>query len=245
MPDKKPVFNGITLCQDHSLPKEAFRDPLQSRNNLFFPIGCKTGLANFFGINKNTLKKNYPKDWSILICTLEERKEQFKRIYTKLQNQIKANKLEDKVEILYFCDNREFSVGHKRNVLLKESKGLYVCFIDDDDNVHDQYIEIIHDKLKNNPDCVSLWGIYTVNHKNPRLFTHSIKYKTYFESNNIFYRPPNHLNPIRRSIAIQFPFPEISYGEDTNWAMQIARSGLIKTEEEIQTPYYFYEYIPK
>lgn len=187
----------------------------------------------------------WSKDWSILICTLKEREEVFQNLYNKLQNQIHKYKLEDKVEVLYFLDDREHTVGFKRNALMDQAQGEYVNFLDDDDDVHNKYIKMIYRKLKHKPDCVSLVGIITFDGKNPRSFIHSIQYDSYFEKDNIYYRPPNHLNTIKRSIASQFRFPEINYGEDSDWAMQVLRSGLIQNEAKIDVPYYFYKYVSK
>lgn len=185
------------------------------------------------------------KDWSILICTLEKRKQSFDFIYNKLQQQIHDNGLDDKVELLYFSDTGENTIGFKRNALLQQSKGLYTNFMDDDDDVADNYISMIHEKLQLNPDCVSLMGIITTNGKDPKKFIHSIKYHSWFAKDGIYYRPPNHLNPIKRSIAIQFLFPEKNYGEDAVWSMAIAQSGLLKKEEWIDTPYYYYLFVSK
>lgn len=185
------------------------------------------------------------KDWSILICTLQEREKQFQELHNKLMGQIREHHLEDRVEILSFKDNREAPVGVKRNALVRQSKADYINFIDDDDDVHDHYIKMIHDRLKSSPDCVSLVGIITFNGKSPTTFIHSIAYNSYFQSNGTYYRPPNHLNTMKRSIASQFLFPEISFGEDTDWAMQIARSGQLKKEEVVSEPYYFYKYVDK
>ena len=183
------------------------------------------------------------KMWSILICTLPERKESFDCLCKKLHQQIRDHNLQDKVEVLSFLDNRgEHTVGQKRNALLRSSVGKYVCFIDDDDDVNDELVRMVYERLLRNPDCVSLVGIITSYGRDPKLFIHSMRYSTWFEKDNIYYRPPNHLNPIRRSIAIQFLFPEINRSEDFDWSMQIQRSGLIKTEEYIQEPYYFYNY---
>jgi len=185
------------------------------------------------------------KEWSILICTLNEREVQFKRLYENLSKQIKDNHLEDKIEILSHKDNREISIGEKRNALMQRSQGLYVNFIDDDDRVHPEYIKMIYDRLKSRPDCVSLVGIITINHENSKLFIHSIKYQVYSETDTAYYRPPNHLNTMKRSIAAQFRFPTSYFGEDYDWAMQIARSGLLKVEAVVHVPYYFYDYIEK
>ncbi len=196
-----------------------------------------------FQLKSELIEKATPHMWSILICTLDEREKQFKPLYQKLCRQIKEAGLSDQIEILFYRDNRELKVGQKRNFLLTTSSGKYVSFIDDDDDIHDNYIKMIFDKLCLNPDCVSLAGIMTTQGQNPCKFIHSIQYNNqYCQKDNVYYRPPNHLNPLRRSIAIQFTFPETNLGEDRAWALAIAESGLLKTEEHIDEPYYFYRY---
>lgn len=180
------------------------------------------------------------KVWSILIPTLSCRKKSFDFIYNKLKKQIEDHGLSDKVEILYLMDDGEISIGFKRNALLQQSAALYISYVDDDDDVAEDYVPMIYEKLLRHPDCVSLMGIKTIDGQNPKLFIHSIKYKKWFHIDNIYYRTPNHLNPIRRAIAHHFLFPEISQAEDSNWSMQIAHSDLIKTEEVVDKPYYFY-----
>lgn len=186
--------------------------------------------------------KQHSKLWSILICTLEERKPLFEKLCAKLRLQIENAGLREQVEILYYSDNRTHSVGFKRNALLHASAAEYVSFIDDDDDVHVEYVPMIYEKLLKKPDCVSLTGVMTTRGKNPQLFIHTIKNKEYYWGNGAYQRPPNHLNPIKRAIAIQFTFPETNFCEDTPWAMQIANSGILKTEEAIDVPYYFYQY---
>jgi hypothetical protein len=58
----------------------------------------------------------------------------------------------------------------------------------------------------------------------------------------VYYRPPNHLNVIKASIAKQFKFPEKNFGEDMEWSMQIQQSGLLKTEAHIDETLYYYIY---
>lgn len=178
--------------------------------------------------------------WSILICTLEERSRLFERIYNQLKIQIAEHSLENEVEILYCKDNREHSVGFKRNLLIQEAQGEYTCFVDDDDIVHRNYVQMICNALEQKPDCVSLIGIITFDGHSPTPFIHSIEYDNYFFQNGKYYRPPNHLNVMKRSIALQFKFPEINMGEDTDWAMRIAQAKVLKTEVKINEPYYFY-----
>ena len=182
------------------------------------------------------------KMWSILICTLEERTHLFEPLLTKLCTQIERAHLHDMVEVLYFKDNRTYSVGYKRNALLHASTAEYVSYIDDDDDVHEQYVPMIYEKLLKKPDCVQLVGVMTTRGMNPQLFIHTIRNNAYFWANGAYQRPPNHLNPIKRSIAVQFAFPEKNVFEDTDWAMQLCRAGLLKIEEPMYVPYYFYNY---
>lgn len=180
--------------------------------------------------------------WSILIPTINGREILFKKLYNDIENQIKKEKLESEIEIITSYDEGQKTIGKKRNELLMKSRGEYISFIDDDDSVHPTYIKTIYNVIKKHPDCISLEGIITFNGKNPRKFLHSIQHKRYFENRRIFYRPPNHLNPMRRDVAIRFHFPEKNFGEDTDWAMAISKSNLLKSETHIGFPYYFYNY---
>lgn len=233
----KEKISGLKLF---SVIETSVEDDLMDDKDLF----DLRSESNFF-ISEEFYKALFPKRWSILICTLEERKKQFNFIYKKLENQIKALNLKNEIEILYMRDNREMRLGEKRNELIRRAKGRYVNFIDDDDDVHDDYIKMIYNNLAKNPDCVSLKGIVTFNGNNPKYFIHSLKYTDYFERDNIYYRPPNHLNTMKRSIASRFLFPGINYGEDNNWAYQVLNERAIKTEAEVNIPYYFYQYQDK
>jgi hypothetical protein len=206
-------------------------------NTTFCELQLSNGIHS--SISSQALDTSDEIMWSILICTIENRDNFFKKLYEKLENQILESSLQNKVEILYFRDNRKFSIGFKRNQLLSACKGKYVNFIDDDDDVHANYVQMLYDKMQCNPDCISLVGII-YQYNGSRKFIHSIQYDKYFEQSDIYFRPPNHLNPIKREIAIRFIFPQVNNMEDTNWAMQIARSKLLKKEEPIYEPYYFY-----
>lgn len=198
-------------------------------------------LGLFFACNFVQADHLSAKIWSILICTLDERAANFKALTEKLQAQITKLGLDNDIEILAFKDNREYSVGFKRNTLLRASTGTYVCFLDDDDDVHDQYIKMIYEALQQNPDCVSLSGIISHHGQHKKPFIHSLKYDHYFEKDGVYYRPPNHLNPMKRSIAIQFTFPESNHGEDLNWTIKLTQAQLLKKEVVINEPYYFYQ----
>lgn len=178
---------------------------------------------------------------SILICHLPHRIKYLDRLFAILDPQINP----DDVEIL--VDERpKTKIGRKRNDLLQAAKGDYVCAIDDDDRVSDNYISLLMEGINKGVDCCSLLGEITTDGKDPLLFEHSIKYKEYrtnpADQKIRYERYPNHLNCIKSSIAKQFYFPEKNHGEDTVFATKIFNSGLLKTEHYIPEIIYYYDY---
>jgi len=205
---------------------------------------------------------------SILIPTLEERQHLFKRLIRAIEHQVgevirlKPGKIvrfefdNQSIEVLAFKDNKELTVGSKRNELLQSAKGEYVAFIDDDDRIGENYFKRVFEGIDKGVDCCSLKGIITENGNNPLLFEHSIRYKEYKTNNDAhtlvenqprikYERYPNHLNTIKASIAKQFAFPEKNHGEDTDFATQIFKSGLIRTEHYIEETLYHYDWRSK
>ena len=180
--------------------------------------------------------------FSILICSLENRKEFLERLLGILKPQVTNNS--DKVEIVIDTDSGEKSIGRKRNDLLEKASGEYIAFIDDDDIVSFDYVEKILNALESKPDCVGLHLLH-FNDGNLGGFTyHSLKYRTWFENQDTstglmrYYRNPNHINPIKREYALLTKFPEISMGEDKDYSYNILKH--LNTEEYITEPIYYY-----
>ena len=181
---------------------------------------------------------------SILIPTIAKRRLLLDNLLTELNEQIKGIVDVSSVEII--IDKIEVEpIGKKRNELLREAKGEYVCFFDDDDLPSNDYIETLLKAIKTKPDCVSLRGIMTTNGSNPEIFEHSIRYKAWRTTKNKikYERYPNHLNCIRADIAKQFKFPEVNHGEDFAWSKAIHESGLLKKEFYVDSVLYYYKYI--
>lgn len=184
---------------------------------------------------------------SILICTIEGRENKLNELMACLALQIKQNNLINNIEILTSKDKRgEHTIGFKRNTLLQNCTGEWAAFIDDDDMVSFDYLpSIIKILRENSPDVIGIQGIITTDGSNPKTFIHSLKYTTWYEQGGMYYRPPNHLNPIRTSIGKQFTFPESNHGEDREWSMAICNAGALKTEYFVEKPCYFYNYVNK
>lgn len=197
-------------------------------------------------INGKWYMKNEPVKLSIMILTIDSRKEVFDKLYDIFFAQ--AMDAKELCEIIYECDGGEMSKGQKRNILLEKAKGEYCAFFDDDDMPSDDYIEKVLDAIRSGVDCASLRGIITFDGKNPEIFEHSIKYDKWetldgAKADEVKYlRYPNHLNAIKSSIAKQFKFPEINHGEDKSWSDAVYESGLIKTEGYIDSIIYHYLY---
>lgn len=180
---------------------------------------------------------------SVLICTMVKRKVMFDTLKAEFNRQRRDYQLsDDVVEVLDECDEGQLMIGAKRNLLLDRAKGEYLCFVDDDDAVDGEYLIKILKALESNPDCVQMIGMMNTDGFNLRRFEHSIAHSSYFDQNGVYYRYPNHLNPIKSSIAKQFRFPEQDFGEDTDWATQIRDSGLLQDEVGIDRPIYHYLY---
>lgn len=172
---------------------------------------------------------------SILICSVKKRELKLRNLLKLLRNQTTHE-----VEILIEVDNREMTIGDKRNKLLIRARGNYVVFVDDDDKVSDDYVGKILKAISSSPDCCGLEGsIHSEKKKWTRKFIHSVKYKKWFESNKVYYRCPNHLNPVKREIALKVAFPSKSLGEDMNYSMRLLP--LLNSEVFINGIIYYYE----
>lgn len=176
---------------------------------------------------------------SILVCTMPERSIMFNALYNKISKQIEKFN-ENEVEIL--SNNRlDITTGEKRNLLITESVGDFIVFVDDDDDVYDYYVEEILNAINqnNNVDCIGINGIITFNGQNERKWFISKEYKHWHEIADIYYRTPNHISPIRRSIAISTPFPNQHHGEDFAFSMAVLPH--LQNEIKIEKPLYHYQ----
>lgn len=173
---------------------------------------------------------------SILIPSLVERKDKLQSLREELDRQIgKRN-----VEVIHCTDDRQMSTGQKRNMLLMQSSGEYVAFVDDDDFVSPYYVEKVLAALSKNPDCSSLTGQIVFSDGYSRPFVHSLRFDSWIDDHagKVYYRPPNHLNAVRRTIAIEVGFPPWYLGEDRSFSMGIRHH--LKKEEWIEGIIYTY-----
>ena len=175
---------------------------------------------------------------SILICTIPGRESSLETLLHFLYEQ-----KTDEVEILVEKDNKKITTGAKRNILLKKAQGDYIAFVDDDDMVSNDYIPKILEAIKTNPDCCGIEGVISNSRRGwDRKFVHSIKHNKWFQDkrdgNVVYFRCPNHLSPVKRSLALKVMFPDITQGEDRIYSFALLK--LLKTEVYINGPIYHY-----
>lgn len=179
---------------------------------------------------------------SILILSINSRADLLARLLETITPQ-----LTPEVELLTLIDNGEKSIGAKRNELLDKSTGRYVCFVDDDDLVADDFVASITNAIKLDPDAVGFRLAYSVDGRYQADAIHSIrnrKWETVIrDGKRVYLRTPNHLNPVRREIALRHRFPELNHGEDREFSQRIMPD--ISTEVFIDCVMYQYLYRSK
>lgn len=166
------------------------------------------------------------------------------RLVNYLRAEIRGIMMPRWVEILVDIDAGAVSIGEKRQRLLERARGKYVAFIDDDDWVACDYVRRVLSALATEPDCASLVGVMTTNGENPERFEHALKYETWTKVGDVHVRCPNHLNAVRRELALKVGFVAKSFGEDADYSMRLRP--LLKTEGSTgDAPLYFYWYRSK
>ena len=181
---------------------------------------------------------------NILICHLKGRERQLKELLDNLDSQIAM--FRDEVSYIIETDNGDIPVGKKRNMLVKKATREFVAFVDDDDQLSPSYVVQIVNAIRRGEDkyghlhCVGMCGYMFENGVRTWQFRHSVTVDNWCKdrANRIYFRPPNHLNPIRRQYVLQCPFPEIRIGEDRVFSDKVKL--LLANEIFIEEPIYYY-----
>jgi len=172
-------------------------------------------------------RKRYAYDWSVLIPTIPGREEGLRNLLTSIREKVSRIAPELRVEYCVRFDNREMSIGNKREELLQGCKGKYCSFIDDDDDITDAYIEDLKATIQGNYPVMRLRG--QINHYT---FTHSIEVNLTDNmfKDGVFMRPPNHLNPMMADVAKLVHFRDATNGEDLDWTIRLSKNGFLTNQ---------------
>jgi hypothetical protein len=192
-------------------------DALYQHNQTFFNIDMYTYIR----------RKTYPHDISFLIPTIAGREKSFEHLVTTIHEKMKRIAPQIRYTIDVAFDNREMSIGMKRENLLQAAKGKYVAFVDDDDDITDAYVEDLVQTIEGSFHVMRLRGQI-----GPYTFTHSIEISLTgpMARGEVFLRPPNHLNPMLADAAKFIHFNDATRGEDLDWTIRMARTEFLTHE---------------
>lgn len=182
---------------------------------------------------------------SVLVASVVERHGSFTALMNELNKQRdELGEHAHEVEFVTHIDNKEISIGAKRQGLLEKSRGKFLCFIDDDDMILQNYLYRIHKAITDHPDidCVGIRGImYTDGRKLENWKVSSI-YNAWMDNVDGFryVRCIHHWCPVRRDHALAVGFPDFRFGEDHPYSMGLRE--YCKNEYFIDENIYQYNY---
>lgn len=180
---------------------------------------------------------------SILIPTLPERAQFLTCLTSELQKQ-----MGDRKDIELVINHGAQTTGEKRNALIQSATGEYVWFVDDDDEILPGAIDAIMQAMEQNPDVLGIDGYMTTDGANRVDFEIRMghPYKSDIRNGKpIYLRFPNHITPMKRSIASKISFPAANVYEDYEFASKLHASKLLKTQVIVPIPVYHYKFRTK
>lgn len=166
---------------------------------------------------------------SVIMISIPERERPFLKLRSKLRQQIKAcvavHPTLGDVEIVEIVTDKYvdggLSIGEKRQMGLDRAIGLYVCWLDDDDDIAPDYIETMLRGTYDNPDVFTFnnlsrfdnfWTVVTMRVEN----TVDEQVKPGFIN-----RRPYHVCAWRSELAKQVRFDFVNKDEDTGYISKL------------------------
>ena len=195
---------------------------------------------------------------SILIATTKQRVEMFDELLHEFDRQLIAlnepmhsfgsalndliTRTTESVELIALSDNKEISIGDKRQRLLELARGEFIVYIDDDYIPSKNYVKLILDAITPDIDCIGMNVYMTTNGNTPQKCCHRLKYKVW--ANKVdgwdYVRNITHFNPVLRSVALKVGFKDLRFGEDKLYSDGV--SALLRNEAYITEPLFHYRY---
>jgi glycosyltransferase involved in cell wall biosynthesis len=181
---------------------------------------------------------------SICIPTVNGRENSFENLYNEIKRQITELKATKKVEIIVKKDNKEISIGEKRDIMYKQCKGKYSVQIDDDDMISPDYVEQILKAAETDTDCITYMEHCTIDGKKSKsLFT--LKFPQWADLKTpvngcIRVRTPFFKTPIKTKICKKIGVKDMRFGEDHDFSKRIYAN--LISEYFINEDLYYYQY---
>jgi hypothetical protein len=158
---------------------------------------------------------------SILTPAIPERLLQVAQLRQSIELQQSAHP-PGSVEWLVWCDTRGArTVGEKRDDLVRLARGEYLAFVDDDDDISDDYIRWLLAAAQSKPDVITFRQSVTYCGQFGEVVFGLGNANDPFTPNATTKRAPWHVCAFRSEIAKRHHFPHTNYGEDWAWASHV------------------------
>lgn len=230
----------VIIEHQHPVYQKTNYDELYIKNESYYHIDAETYKKRKeinFGLEKSPIK------FSVLLLGIPNRISNLSILLDKLNTQIDKNGLQKEIEILALVDNKTRTVGSKRQSLLDIAQGQFIAYIDDDDDISDDYILEIYNKIVENPnvDVITFEQSVHINDNPPSKVIFSLDYdnEEYYPG-TVIKRKPFHMCVWNSEIARQVRFPNISKTEDWFWLEQLCKKA--KKEANISKILHYYIY---
>jgi hypothetical protein len=182
---------------------------------------------------------------SVVTPTIPRRALQLAKLSVDLNDSIFAAGAEGKVEHLILDDRpgeRVLTVGEKRDRLIREARGKYVAFVDDDDAISLDYVGSILAAAEGDPDVITFLQEASIDGAKGviefRLGNRNEPFRA--GSAGVIRRNAWHVCAWRRELAILSRFPAINYGEDWAWARPLCE---LEGLREVHVPRVLHYYV--
>lgn len=189
---------------------------------------------------------------SIVMITVPERKKQFQKLRAKLKDQINrcayVHPTLGKVQIVE-VQTKKFinggaSIGNKRQIGLQHSKGKYVCWLDDDDDISPDYVETLLRLAHMNDLDVLTFNSFVRFDQYWALVQMNLDFKVDEQMMpGIVHRRPYHVCAFRRDLLEGLSFPDTNWDEDTGFLSQVLP--LCKTQNKTEAILHNYNRVTK
>lgn len=173
--------------------------------------------------------------WTIGIPTVPARRKIRQRVLDQLDKQIEPY---DDIELLVLEDNRKRELGVKRQALVDMAQGQYICFIDDDDLISDDYIQKIHPLLDGVADCVGITAQISLEGAD-WVDVHYSKDNKQRNLPDCYLRPIQHLTPVKTEHVKKIPYRGHRH-EDSDWARRMINAQHLQVENKCDGVVYYY-----
>ena len=177
---------------------------------------------------------------SILTPTIPGREKQLHTLQTRIEVQSSALKTSGQVEHLILSDNRTRSIGAKRQALVDIARGEYIAFVDDDDDVSDDYVASLLEAAQTGADVITFRQQAIYNGLESEVHFGALNQDGPFTPGGITLRAPWHVCAWRRDVVAGCLFSEVNFGEDLVWCLQARKR--IRTAHHIDKVLHTYRH---